>query len=71
MDGEMRTCENCRCAAPIDGEGGSYLECRRHAVSVAGLNDDGEVCSSFPATNPWDWCYEWVEGVPSWAGEGE
>ena len=51
MGDDMQTCANCRCAVPIDDEGGT--------------------CSGFPATNPWDWCYEWVEGVPSWAGEGE
>jgi len=69
MGDDMQTCANCRCAVPIDDEGG-YLECHRHAVQVIGLSDEGGTCSGFPATNPWDWCYEYVEGIPSWAGDG-
>ena len=51
----IASCSNCRFAVPRDGDS-EYLECHRYPIQIAGFNADGDVVSSFPATEPTEWC---------------
>ena len=51
----MRTCKDCDYSVAIEGEEG-VLECRRHAISAVGMDEDGYVVSAFPGCDPYMWC---------------
>ena len=51
----MRICKDCDYSVAVEGEDG-VLECRRHAISVVGMDEDGSVVSAFPGCDPYMWC---------------
>jgi len=51
----MKTCGECDYSVAIEGEDG-ILECRRHAISAIGMDEDGCLVSAFPACEPYMWC---------------
>ncbi len=60
MDEYIEACNTCKYAVPRDGDS-EYLECHRNPIQVAGFDDDGEVASCFPVTEPTEWCGEYAE----------
>ena len=55
----MRTCASCDYSLPIEGDADGLLECRRHAIRVIGIDDDGDAISAFPVCEPSMWCGDW------------
>ena len=51
----MGCCKDCDYSVAIEGEA-DILECRRHAITAVGLDEDGAVVSAFPGCEPYMWC---------------
>lgn len=52
------SCAMCRFSVKIEGDPSDYLECRRHAIQIAGIDGDGDAVSAFPVCEPGMWCGE-------------
>lgn len=52
----MNVCGTCDYSVAIEGDTDGLLECRRHAIQVIGVDDDGCPISAFPVCEPSMWC---------------
>ena len=48
----MNVCGTCDYSVAIEGDADGLLECRRHAIQVIGVDDDGCPISAFPVCEP-------------------
>lgn len=58
----MRACKDCDYSVAIEGEE-ETLECRRHAITAVGMDEDGYVVSAFPGCDPYMWCGDYNHTV--------
>ena len=56
----MRACGTCSCAVKREDDG--LLECRRHAIRVVGIDEDGDPVCCFPVVAEDEFCMEWQRG---------
>ena len=56
----IMSCNTCKFSVTREGDS-EYLECHRNPIQIAGFNTDEEVVSTFPVTEPSEWCGEYEE----------
>ena len=69
MSAFMESCQSCKYAVKVEALR-EIMECHRNPSQVAGINEDGDIVSSFPAVDGSEWCGEYRGKVPDW-GEYE